>query len=162
LEKRSDAVLLAILPKYADMILSGAKKYEFRRVPPRIKDPVRILLFTTDGVEQLVGEFVASRSIAAPVKQLIEKTLRFVPHDRSELENYFKGLRIGHAIEIQSPERYKHPVSKEEIARLVPSFSPPQNFIYLSKDDPKYGGIFDLIPNNKVHSPQVGLDSFVS
>jgi predicted transcriptional regulator len=162
LEKGSSAILLAILPKYADMILSGVKKYEFRRVSPKIKDPIRVLLFTTNGTEQLVGEFVASRSITAPVKQLIEKTLKSVPHDRSELEKYFAGLRYGHAIEIQSPERYEHPISKDEIKKSVPDFTPPQNFIYLSRDDPKYGAIFEIIPDNKVCSPQTGIDSFLS
>jgi predicted transcriptional regulator len=50
-------VLLSLKPKYAEAILDGRKKYEFRRTIFKRKDISKIFIYSNNGVGQITGYF---------------------------------------------------------------------------------------------------------
>ena len=50
-------VLLSIKPQYADKILSGDKKFEFRRLLYKSPNVKKIIIYATSPVMRVIGEF---------------------------------------------------------------------------------------------------------
>ena len=89
-EKRS--VLMAIKPIWADEILSGNKKWEYRRVAMHIKPGGRLLLYATGDLHAIVGEATIKKILDEPVNLLIEHTVNEVPETAGHLREAFAGL----------------------------------------------------------------------
>jgi type I restriction enzyme S subunit len=53
-------VLLSIKPKYAELIKSGFKKYEFRRKFFKKTGGCKIFIYSTSPVKKIIGAFDAS------------------------------------------------------------------------------------------------------
>ena len=139
-------VLLSILPQWADAILDGKKKWEYRRVPPKVEEGSKVLLYASGNRHEIVGEFVIDKILHEPLGLLIKRTLHETTHTDDDLYAYFKGLKIGSALKVKYPKRYDNPVSLKQIQNKVASFTPPQNFRYLEEDDPTLKQIFELLP----------------
>lgn len=73
----------------------------------------------------------------------MDRTLAETPHSRSEIEAYFEGRTVGHALRVADATRYGDPVPLREIREAVPDFSPPQNFRYV---DPSQSDLLGLTP----------------
>jgi len=50
-------VLLSIKPEYAEKILNGEKKYEFRKVLPKNKSITKVIIYATMPIGKVIGEF---------------------------------------------------------------------------------------------------------
>lgn len=61
-------VLLSIKPKYVDEILSGAKRYEFRRVIFR-KSVETIYIYCNSSVKRIVGSFTVGGICREPQRR---------------------------------------------------------------------------------------------
>jgi len=127
-------VVLSIDERWADAILTGEKIYEYRRAPPAIDPPYRVVLYATGDIKALVGGFETHRVESGPVESVITKTVSHTPHDPDDLRNYFEGKEEAHAIRVASYIRYDEPVELED-PRAGEEFHPPQNFRYLEPDD---------------------------
>lgn len=118
--------LLSIKPKYAAAILSGEKKYEFRRtIFSRHVDVV--LIYVTAPVRRVVAEFDILSVFRESLKTLWQNTRKHAGMDEDSFFSYFDGLQTGYAIEIGEVREYEEPFCP--IRKL--SIKPPQSFVYL-------------------------------
>lgn len=138
-------ILLSILPKWAEAILNGEKRWEYRKVPPKAGKGDRVILYATRERREIVGEFVVGEVLKAPLDRLISCTIRETPHEEEEIRRYFSGLKRGSALKILYPKRYDEPIPLRKIKEKIPNFVPPQNFVYLRKNS-KYWPILELLP----------------
>jgi len=120
-------VLLSIKPKYADAILSGNKRYEFRKNIFKRKDIEKIYIYSTSPLKKIVGSFVAGEIIEDDPARLWEKCHKYSGIDKVEFFNYFDDVKKGYAIEIKDLERMKEPVDPRSI---FSNFVSPQSFCY--------------------------------
>ena len=120
-------VLLSIKPKYAELILSGEKKYEFRRSifrNPRIK---QIIIYASSPVSKIIGEFEIDDILSFDIKKLWSHTMDHAGIDKEYYDTYFSGKDIGHAIKVKNAKRYsKHKELKEFNVKRA-----PQSFAYI-------------------------------
>ena len=57
-------VLLSIKPEYAEKILNGEKKYEFRKVLPKNKSITKVIIYATMPIGKVIGEFEIAELIS--------------------------------------------------------------------------------------------------
>ncbi|OGR26581.1 MAG: hypothetical protein A2139_06450 [Desulfobacca sp. RBG_16_60_12] len=119
-------LLLSIKPHYADRILAGTKRYEFRR---RIfaQNVRRAVIYASSPVSSLVGEFAIHDVIGLPLDDLWSHTRTYAGVTEEDFYAYFAGLRSGFAIVIRDPRRYHKPRPLPEALIL----RPPQSFAYI-------------------------------
>ena len=129
-------VLISIFPKWADQILSGNKKWEYRKIRIKTQPESRIIFYASRGIHAIVGEATIDRVIYGPVESLIEQTANEVPEKPEELRRSFAGKEFGCAIKIKNPLIYKRPITLHEIRKRISRFRPPQSFCYISDKSP--------------------------
>lgn len=118
--------LLSVKPNFADAIIRGKKKYEFRRnIFARQVDVV--LVYATVPVRRVVAEFDVCSVISESLPLLWERTHHLAGIDSEFFWKYFEGRDYGHAIEIGDVRQYKIPFCPIEELGV----RPPQSFVYL-------------------------------
>jgi len=137
-EKREiSGILLAIKPVWANAILDGRKRYEFRRQPPRYAwRNTTVVMYATEPISAIIGEFKIDSVIRKPFEDLWRVVGEYAGVSEGILREYFRGRDVCVAIKIKDPKKYDKPIRLEDIRRLLPSFVPPQNFIYLHRGNP--------------------------
>lgn len=121
--------LLAIKPEFADKILSGKKRYEFRRSCFNDPDEVdHIFLYSTSPVMQIVGVFTTDRIVEAEPNQLWELYNESAGINHERFMNYFSDINTGYAIHVDEAYEFDEPIDPEEV---FDDFSPPMSYFYL-------------------------------
>ena len=119
--------LLSIKPEYADKILSGDKKYEFRKVGFKKKVDT-VVIYATMPVGKIIGEFNVEDILQDKPDRIWEETKQFSGITKTFFKQYFKGRDKAFAIHVKNPFRYDQPF---DIKAILPSGTPPQSFCYL-------------------------------
>lgn len=142
-------VLLSIDEEWATAIMDGDKLYEYRRQPPTIDPPYRVVLYATQPVEAVVGAFITHTVVEQPVDELVDETVHQTPHTPEEIRSYFAGKDEGAAIRVGGWVGYDDPVSVDQLRHAAPEFCAPQNFRYLRPDDDTDERVIDLLPHER-------------
>lgn len=121
-------VLLSIKPQYAEAILSGRKRYEYRRAIFKRPGVQRVVIYASTPVRRIVGEFCVEEIIEAPPMMLWARTAEGSGLRKSQFEAYFAGKEMGYAIRVHAPVRYASPIDPRAGNA---TFIPPQSFRYL-------------------------------
>ena len=121
-------VLLSIKPKFAEMIFSGTKKYEFRRSVFKNPDVKTIVVYASSPVRKVVGEFEIEAIINDELVALWEQTKEYAGIDEEYFFSYFINKESGYAIQIKKAKKYK----KALCLRKDFNATPPQSFMYLN------------------------------
>lgn len=129
-------VLLSIKPMYANAILDGEKKYEFRKSIFRDKNVKKVYIYSSSPVKKIVGVFIVGGIIEDHPKRIWEKCWRNSGIAEDDFIAYFSGREKGYAIMIENPEPLDKPIDPRSIYR---DFVPPQSFYYF--DMPVMEGI---------------------
>lgn len=120
-------VLLSVKPKYAYHILSGEKKYEFRKVPFKRKVN-RVYLYATYPVKGVIGYFIYDgNSQGKPIDIWDEFGAGGCITEKDFFE-YFTGRNIAVAIKVGKVVQFN---KIREITSFGSTVKPPQSFIYL-------------------------------
>ena len=120
-------VLLSIHPEYANAILDGSKKFEFRRVI--FKHPVsEIVVYATQPVGRVLGSFTIADILMDAPKDIWRKTSKQGGVSKEKFEEYFENRALAFAIKISSPTRFLTP---QPLSRYVTSNVAPQSFCYI-------------------------------
>ncbi|WP_319558302.1 ASCH domain-containing protein [Thiomicrorhabdus sp.] len=122
-------VLLSIKPEFADKILSGTKKFEFRKVIFKAKEVRSIVIYSSSPVRKVIGEFDISEIFEMDPRELWERTSEFSGIEKDYFDEYFDGKETGFAIEVGSFKKYKKPLNLKDLGVS----SPPQSFCYLKE-----------------------------
>ncbi|MEI7347276.1 ASCH domain-containing protein [Dickeya chrysanthemi] len=121
-------VLLSIKPEYAESILEGKKKYEFRKNIFRNKDVKTVVIYATMPIGKVVGEFEVGEILSSPPIDLWKATRKYAGISRDFFDEYFSKREKGFAISVKNPKRYNTPMHLDE---LIPGAFPPQSFRYI-------------------------------
>lgn len=125
-------ILLSIKPKYVDKIVSGEKKYEFRKTIFKRKQVDTIVVYSSGKVGKLIGEIKFTTILSDTPLNIWNKTKEKAGLSKGDFFDYFRNKEIAHAIKIESFEPYSHAISIQE---KYPGVNPPQSFVYVEKDD---------------------------
>lgn len=121
-------VLLSIKPEYAEKILNGTKRFEYRKAAPKNPDARTVVIYATMPVGKVVGEFEIAAVLRACPDALWERTKTASGISRAFFEEYFCGRDEAVALAVREPKRYLKPLELEEVSG---SSTPPQSFRYL-------------------------------
>ncbi len=121
-------VLLSIKPRYAELIMAGRKKYEFRKYKFNDKHICWVYLYATSPVKKIVGAFKIGDIIRDHPRNLWDQLNEHSGVDEVDFFNYFKNSKVGYAIEIKYVETFGDPIDPKKV---IPGFKPPQSFCYL-------------------------------
>jgi predicted transcriptional regulator len=120
-------VLLSIKPKYAELILEGEKKYEFRRSIFKNPSVKKVVIYASSPISKVVGEFEIEDILSLNLAELWKHTMEHSGIDKEFYDSYFLGKDIGHAIKVKSVKRYsKHKELKDFDINYA-----PQSFAYI-------------------------------
>lgn len=120
-------VLLSIKPKYAELILSGEKKYEFRRSIFKKPSVKKVIIYASSPISKVIGEFEIDDILSLGVSELWLHTMEHSGIDKDFYDSYFSGKEIAHAIKVKRPKRYERHIGLEEFDIKFP----PQSFAYI-------------------------------
>lgn len=122
-------VLLSVKPRFAEAIIAGTKKFEFRRALFRDPDVDTVVLYASSPVQRVVGEFRIADILALTPDELWARTHRWSGIDRSYFDEYFHEREVGFALQVESARAYRRPLSLQQHYGIS---YPPQSFCYLS------------------------------
>lgn len=123
------SVLLSVKPRFAEAILDGTKRYEFRRALFRSSRVHTIILYASSPVKKVVGEFRLVEVISLAPAALWAATRSGSGIERRYFDEYFAGLAKGHALKVAKPRRYPKP---RDLSKHYGILRPPQSFCYLA------------------------------
>lgn len=121
-------VLLSIKPEFATKIFNGSKGYEYRRIIFKKERIKTVVVYASDPVKKVIGEFEIGEVLQDNPLSLWAKTKEHAGISKEAFLKYFGDSAKGYAIKITSPKEYDVPLS---INSLVLT-SPPQSYKYLS------------------------------
>lgn len=121
-------VLLSIKPEYAEKILSGEKRFEFRKALFKNKDVKTVVIYATMPVGKVVGEFEFDGVVTGTPKAVWLQTENYSGISQDFFEEYFEGREMAHAIKVGHVKRYCEPLN---LTSLVPNGLAPQSYRYI-------------------------------
>ena len=121
-------VLLSIKPEYANRILEGTKRFEFRRRVHRDPRVTSVVIYATKPVGKVLGEFSIETVHSEHPDRLWERTKEFSGITRDFFTSYFADLEVGHAIEVKQVKRYSRP---KPLSDFLPGGVAPQSYAYV-------------------------------
>jgi predicted transcriptional regulator len=122
-------VILSIKPIYANGILEGRKKVEFRKKIFK-KEVDRIYIYSSMPKKMIVGYFTFKKIDEDSPKKLWEKYKEVGGINENDFFEYFKGHRKGFSIIIDNVVRFEKETDPIE---FIENFSAPQSYIYLKE-----------------------------
>lgn len=126
------ALFLSLKPTYAELLLSGEKSVELRRIRPRAERGTLAIVYAATPVRAVLGTCVVE-DIGAGQPRLIwnlhgpQTGVR-----RSEFDAYFRERSVAVAITMVQPRRLERPIPLSALREDLQPFSPPQSFRYLT------------------------------
>lgn len=120
--------LLSIHPQYADAIMRGNKKVEFRKLP--FARPVEhVVIYATAPVQRIVGTFRVARCDVAEPGELWRRYGDVGGIQRDDFDGYYGQRTSGVAIAIEGA-----PIPLDLPLDAVDQVRPPQSFTYLTME----------------------------
>ncbi|OPY65049.1 MAG: hypothetical protein A4E57_03316 [Syntrophorhabdaceae bacterium PtaU1.Bin034] len=120
-------VLLSIKPQYVDKILSGEKKFEFRRKIFR-RQVELAYVYCNSHVKRIVGTFTVGEILSGTQEQIWAMCGEKGGIEKEAFFRYFSGAAKAYAIEIVNFHEFAEAVIPEQ---LIEKFYPPQSFYYV-------------------------------
>jgi predicted transcriptional regulator len=125
-------ILLSIKPEYAEKIMSGEKRFEYRKSLHKNLDISCALVYATLPVGKLVGEFVINSVLKAPPEELWQKTKTWSGITKEFFDEYFADREYACALKIGEVIRYDEPQDPSDVFE---NFVAPQSFRYVGIDE---------------------------
>ena len=120
-------VLLSVKPEYANRILEGSKRFEFRRTR-FAQDIETVFLYVTAPVSRIVGYFVVIGTETGSPHTIWRKCKTAAGIQRKDFFSYYRDAEIAFALIVGEVTEFKDSVDPRE---LWPTFSIPQSYKYL-------------------------------
>lgn len=127
-ETAERVALMAIHERYADAIMDGVKRVEFRK--RRLADDIEtVWLYVTAPMSKVVGQFSVGEVVSGTPRDIWERYGAVGVIERDAFFDYYDGVRTAVAIVVGAAERLPDPVA---LAEMNPPPAVPQSFAYLS------------------------------
>jgi len=121
-----EGIILSIKPEFVEAIFAGRKRFELRRRRPVIAPGAVVYIYCTAPRKAIVGQFTCRKIHSGKPKELWSRFGRSSSVSKERFLAYFRGVRIGYALEIAQIRHWLEPVSLAAVRRVVPCFWPPQ------------------------------------
>ncbi|MFM9873669.1 MAG: ASCH domain-containing protein [Fimbriimonadaceae bacterium] len=119
--------LFSIKPDFAEAILNGRKRFEFRKT--RFRRAIStIAIYSTSPVSAVVGEAKVRKIHISTPEAIWRKCAVGGAIDKNFYDSYFEGSPEASAIELFEILQFETPIPLELYA---PGTKPPQSFVYL-------------------------------
>ena len=122
-------VILSIKPKYANAILAGEKKVEFRKLTFK-KEIEKVYIYSSSPEQRIIGYFTIKNIIADTPENLWQKFKRVGSITEFDFFQYFENKKLGYSIGIKDYRRFKESIDPKTIFK---NFVAPQSFMYCDK-----------------------------
>jgi len=122
-------VLLSVKPKYAELIKSGLKKYEFRRKFFKKTGRGKIYIYSTSPVKKIIGAFDASTIYEDLPPKIWNLFGEHSGLSEAEFFQYFKDCKTAFAIKITNLVIFQEPWDPSD---YFLEFNPPQSYCYFN------------------------------
>jgi predicted transcriptional regulator len=124
-------VILSIKPKYAEAILSGEKKCEFRK-PSFPKGVKTAIIYETAPIQKIVGWFKITKQETGKPSEIWKKHSKIGGITRNEFFDYYNGSKQAVCLKIGKVGRLESPMDPFE---MFDGFVIPQSFRYVNNND---------------------------
>ena len=126
--EKSIIAFMPIKPVYAEKIISGKKKYEFRKksINP---DITHIIIYATFPVKKIIGVAEVKRIHISSPSAIWEKTKSAAGIPRRLFREYFQDVKMAYAIELKKIIKLNNQIAPDEIKN---GFNIPQSFSYVN------------------------------
>ncbi|EDU31272.1 ASCH domain-containing protein [Escherichia coli] len=121
-------VLLSIKREFAEKILNGTKRFEFRKGIFKNPQISTVVIYATMPLGKVVGQFRIESILSDEPESLWKKTEKHAGISKQFYDSYYSGREKAYAIKIGEVERYKEPIP---ISALGSNIKPPQSYLYL-------------------------------
>ncbi len=121
-------ILLSIKPKYIEQIISGKKKYEFRKETFKERHSNEIIVYSSSPIKKIIGKFKIGKIIEDTPARLWELLADSAGIIEEEFFEYYTGKKKGFAIEIVDFVLFDTPIDPKSID---PNFVAPQSYLYI-------------------------------
>lgn len=119
--------ILSIKPDFVEKILSGEKKFEYRK--KIFKQPVdTVVIYSSSPVQKFVGEFTVSNIVHSDILDVWKETKSESGISYNYYRKYFSKHKEAYALEISDLKIYETPINPTDI---ISDFKPPQSYCYL-------------------------------
>ncbi|MEC0329186.1 ASCH domain-containing protein [Paenibacillus macerans] len=125
-------ILLSIKPEFVKEILSGNKKFEYRKSIFKRDDVSTVVVYATKPYGKIVGEFEIEGILEDTPYQIWQKTKNYSGIKKSYFNQYFKGKKKGYAIKIKDFKSYEVPLELSDMDISIKAA--PQSFCYIHEE----------------------------
>lgn len=148
-------VLLSIKPEFAEKILTGEKRYEFRKSPFRKADAGdQVVMYASAPVQKLVGVFfIREKTEGSPEELWGRFRQKSGFDDPQRFFNYFEDFEYGYALEARDVTRFTPPIDPTD---EINKFRPPVSFEYIN--DHCYNTLIGESNGNSIEIPKSACD----
>jgi predicted transcriptional regulator len=129
----NSALFLSLRPRFAELLLSGHKSVELRRVRPAVAPGASVLLYASSPAMKLVGRAEVAEVKVASISQIWKEHGPQTGITRKEYEEYLDGLAEAVAIKLVNIRRLDKPRPLQDLRERIAGFQPPQSYRYLDK-----------------------------
>lgn len=119
-------ILISVNPEHVNNIISGIKKYEYRRHVAK-KDISSIIIYETAPFKRVVAEAEIEAILSYSPDELWNLTKDESGINKQFFDKYFKGKDVAHAYRIGKVRVFEEPKTLEEFGIRYA----PQSFIYI-------------------------------
>lgn len=119
-------ILISINPKYVEKILSGTKKYEYRKTLPK-KNIDKMIIYSTSPIKKIVAEVEIIEILTDNKEKIWELTKNNSGIDKKFYDEYYKNKEVAVAYKLGKVTKYK---KEKDLAEYNINYY-PQSFVYL-------------------------------
>lgn len=130
MKNTSTDVILSIKPIYANNILSGGKRVEFRKKIFK-KSVERVYIYSSSPKKMIVGYFTIRTIVEDTPANLWRKFNDVGGIDKDNFFEYFKDADIGFSIVINKVVKFDE---EKDPVDFLENFTAPQSYIYLERN----------------------------
>ena len=120
-------ILISIKPEYVNEILSGRKKYEYRKVKAKKENVDKMIIYATAPIMKVVAEVEILKILEDTPDLIWENTKEYSGINKFFYDKYYENRNIAIAYQLGKIDKYNKP---KELSDLGISYS-PQSFIYI-------------------------------
>ncbi|ECB6453198.1 TPA: ASCH domain-containing protein [Salmonella enterica] len=121
-------VLLSIKPEFAEKILDGSKRFEFRKGIFKNRSINTVVIYATMPLGKVVGQFSIESILSDAPEDLWIKTQKYAGISKTFFDNYYSGRSTAYAIKVGDVERFETPLP---LSALGDRIKAPQSYLYL-------------------------------
>ncbi|ECX8367725.1 ASCH domain-containing protein, partial [Salmonella enterica] len=103
-------VLLSIKPEFAEKILDGSKRFEFRKGIFKNRSINTVVIYATMPLGKVVGQFSIESILSDAPEDLWIKTQKYAGISKTFFDNYYSGRSTAYAIKVGDVERFETPL----------------------------------------------------